>query len=114
MRADQSIHAADRDTFGEYYEDMREFHAWLPRLLKPNGVYSFFNGLAPDNFFFQAVYAQIITLELARMGIEAEFAQLEIRRPEGDTWEGVRSKYFDATTYYLPVCRRTAEGEVGR
>jgi protein arginine N-methyltransferase 2 len=33
------------DTYGEYYEDMREFHDHLPKLLKPDGVYSYFNGL---------------------------------------------------------------------
>ncbi|XP_057973215.1 protein arginine N-methyltransferase 2 isoform X2 [Malania oleifera] len=33
------------DTYGEYYEDLREFHQHLPVLLKPGGVYSFFNGL---------------------------------------------------------------------
>ncbi|KAI8548603.1 hypothetical protein RHMOL_Rhmol07G0285800 [Rhododendron molle] len=33
------------DTYGEYYEDMREFHQLLPSLLKPGGIYSFFNGL---------------------------------------------------------------------
>ncbi|KAJ7958235.1 Ankyrin repeat family protein / methyltransferase-related [Quillaja saponaria] len=33
------------DTYGEYYEDLREFHQHLPVLLKPGGIYSFFNGL---------------------------------------------------------------------
>jgi protein arginine N-methyltransferase 2 len=28
------------DTYGEYYEDTREFHDHLPKLLKPDGVYS--------------------------------------------------------------------------
>ncbi|CAN0873213.1 Protein arginine N-methyltransferase 2 [Linum grandiflorum] len=33
------------DTYGEYYEDLREFHQQLAKLLKPGGIYSFFNGL---------------------------------------------------------------------
>ncbi|KAL8256344.1 hypothetical protein R6Q59_031411 [Mikania micrantha] len=33
------------DTYGEYYDDLREFHHHLPALLKPGGIYSFFNGL---------------------------------------------------------------------
>ncbi len=37
---------------------MREFHAHLPRLLAPDGVYSFFNGLASDNIFFHMVYCR--------------------------------------------------------
>ena len=55
------------DTYGEYYEDMRDFQSHLPHLLNPGGIYSFFNGLAPDNIFFQAVYARIIELELSKM-----------------------------------------------
>ena len=88
------------DTYGEFYEDMADFHDHLPRhaaqqqnatavhtrrhrppghpaastaapthpaahaaaapgavrrLLRPGGVYSFFNGLAPDNMFFHLV-----------------------------------------------------------
>jgi hypothetical protein len=43
------------DTYGEYFEDMKELHDRLPRLLRPAGVYSFFNGLAPDNIFFHMV-----------------------------------------------------------
>jgi protein arginine N-methyltransferase 2 len=37
---------------------MREFHQQLPRLLRPGGVYSYFNGLASDNFFFHMVYGR--------------------------------------------------------
>jgi hypothetical protein len=44
--------------YGEYYEEMREFHQQLPRLLRPGGVYSYFNGLASDNFFFHMVYGR--------------------------------------------------------
>lgn len=43
------------DTYGEYYEDMKDFNELLPRLLRPGGVYSFFNGLCPDNIFFHMV-----------------------------------------------------------
>lgn len=54
------------DTYGEYAEDMREFHAHLPRLLAPGGVYSFFNGLCPDNLFFNMVQSELVKTELAR------------------------------------------------
>lgn len=94
------------DTYGEYYHDMADFHALLPSLLKTGGIYSFFNGLAPDNIFFQAVYARIIELELKRMDIKAEFVRLEIQRPEGDTWLGVRQRYYYNDYYYMPLCRR--------
>jgi protein arginine N-methyltransferase 2 len=44
--------------YGEYYEEMREFHQQLPQLLRPGGAYSYFNGLASDNFFFHMVYGR--------------------------------------------------------
>jgi protein arginine N-methyltransferase 2 len=43
------------DTYGEYDQEIHYFHEQLPRLLKPSGVYSFFNGFASDNFFFHSV-----------------------------------------------------------
>ena len=44
------------DTYGEHYMDMETFHeTMVPMLSKPNGIYSFFNGLAPDNLFFHGV-----------------------------------------------------------
>jgi protein arginine N-methyltransferase 2 len=44
------------DTYAEHAFDMEEFHKDMSQLLsKPNGVYSFFNGLAPDNLFFHGV-----------------------------------------------------------
>jgi protein arginine N-methyltransferase 2 len=46
------------DTYGEYYEELRQFHLLLPKILKPDGVYSYFNGLASDNFFFHMVYGR--------------------------------------------------------
>jgi hypothetical protein len=121
------------DTYGEYYEDMHDFHTQLPRwvqkrvgdrhvplawsdcmpgtgvqvqgssrspvllyygsmatmpspalnaacplsspfahrLLRPGGVYTFFNGLAPDNMFFHLVYGEIARLELGRCAAAA-------------------------------------------
>ena len=41
------------------------------RLLRPGGVYSFFNGLAPDNMFFHLVYGEIARLELGRCAAAA-------------------------------------------
>ena len=44
----------------------RAFHEELPRLLKPEGLYSFFNGLAADNGFFHAVCCRVVAAELSR------------------------------------------------
>ena len=44
----------------------RSFHAEVPQLLRPGGVYSFFNGLAADNAFFHVVCCHVVQAELAR------------------------------------------------
>ena len=44
------------DTYGEHFMDMEDFHRGMGNILsKPNGIYTFFNGLAPDNLFFHGV-----------------------------------------------------------
>jgi protein arginine N-methyltransferase 2 len=44
------------DTYGEHFMDMEDFHHVMVKMLsKPHGIYSFFNGLAPDNLFFHGV-----------------------------------------------------------
>ena len=68
----------------------REFHELLPRLLKPEGIYSYFNGLAADNGFFHTVYCNIAKAELAQLGLETEFVSLPIDCSDPKVWEGVR------------------------
>eukprot|EP00939_MAST-03C_sp_MAST-3C-sp1_P001982 g1982.t1 len=93
------------DTYGEYYADMRELHVQLPKLLKPGGLYSFFNGLCPHNVFFQGVMCQIVKLELAELGLSTQFIPVPVNSsPDSDTWKGVKRKYFHNDTYFLPIC----------
>ncbi|KAG9440221.1 hypothetical protein H6P81_020386 [Aristolochia fimbriata] len=100
------------DTYGEYYEDMREFHQHLPRLLKPGGVYSFFNGLCGSNAFFHVVYCQLVALELGNLGYDTQFIPLPVKDCLAEeVWEGVKRKYWQLDTYYLPVCQATSDSE---
>jgi len=63
------------DTYGEHFTDLEDFHEYVAKTLKkPGGVYSFFNGLAPDNIFFHGVACQCVKLQLAKMGLDSEFA----------------------------------------
>ncbi|CAI7730808.1 unnamed protein product [Closterium sp. NIES-53] len=105
------------DTYGEYYDDLREFHSHLPHLLKPSGLYSFFNGMCGDNAFFHTVYCHIVALELQQhVGLTTQFIPLPVSRClDGDTWAGVRHKYWQLDAYHLPVCYRdeAEEGEEG-
>lgn len=41
--------------FDTFDDDFCAFHANLPKLLRRNGIYSFFNGIYPENVFFQGV-----------------------------------------------------------
>ena len=92
------------DTYGEHFTDLEDFHEGVARTLqKPNGVYSFFNGLAPDNLFFHGVACQCVKLQLANMGLDSEFAPCEIH-VKYTAWDGVRRKYWHGRdTYYLPI-----------
>jgi protein arginine N-methyltransferase 2 len=93
------------DTYGEFYDDMREFHEALLDLLTPEtGVYSFFNGLAAKNEFFHEVYCNIAELELQALGLQTEWHKIPMI-PEKSNWEGVRRTYWTLNEYNLPMCR---------
>ncbi|CAK7347458.1 unnamed protein product [Dovyalis caffra] len=100
------------DTYGEYYEDLREFHQHLPVLLKPGGIYSFFNGLCGGNAFFHVVYCNLVSLELEHLGYSTQLIPLPVKDCLGEeVWEGVRHKYWQLDTYYLPVCQSIKDSE---
>uniref|UniRef100_A0A7S1B6W4 RMT2 domain-containing protein n=1 Tax=Corethron hystrix TaxID=216773 RepID=A0A7S1B6W4_9STRA len=91
------------DTYGEHFTDLEDFQNLLVDLLKkPAGVYSFFNGLAPDNIFFHGVACQCVKLQLSGIGFNVEFATCDIDVSD-EAWKGVRRKYWHNCTYYLPI-----------
>ena len=56
IKSGVEVDAVFYDTYGEHALDMEDFHVQMSQILsKPHGVYSFFNGLAPDNLFFHGV-----------------------------------------------------------
>ncbi|KAE8659155.1 subtilisin-like protease-like [Hibiscus syriacus] len=98
------------DTYGEYYEDLRDFHRHLPKLLKPGGIYSFFNGLCGGNTFFHVVYCRLVSLELENLGYSTQLIPLHVKDCLGEkVWRGVSQKYWQLDTYYLPVCQSIQE-----
>lgn len=84
--------------------DLEDFHSQMVHVLsKPNGRYSFFNGLAPDNIFFHGVTCNCVKLQLGQLGLDGEFLSCEIQVKD-DVWEGIRRKYWHGRdTYYLPI-----------
>ena len=96
------------DTYGETYNEIREFHEHLPKLFqksKDEGkrcVYSYFNGFCPDNVFFHMVYNKLIAKELKDMtGMLTTFEPVRVDKID---WKGVtgHGKYWEMETYFLP------------
>jgi protein arginine N-methyltransferase 2 len=93
------------DTYGEFYEDMQLLHRRLPSLLSPNGVYSFFNGLSPDNIFFHLVAGEVARRELNELGFEVSYYPVEVKKETWDaTWDGIERRYWHFDHYYVPKC----------
>jgi protein arginine N-methyltransferase 2 len=92
------------DTYGEEWEDMREFHAFLPKIMRPGGVYSYFNGLAPDNIFFHTVYCRLAAKELGRLGFRVSFDVVRVDAKSETIWKGVKRRYWWGDKYFLPTC----------
>eukprot|EP00983_Pelagomonas_calceolata_P081326 1155527-Pelagomonas_calceolata.AAC.2 len=91
--------------YGEYYGEMSDFHELLPKLLKPGGVYSFFNGLAPDNIFFHTVEGRVAQLELETLGLTTSYERVAIKEAiDEEVWKGVKNKYWKLPFYFLPTC----------
>lgn len=90
----------------EHYKHMRSFHALLPKILKPDGIYSFFNGLAPRSAFFQKVYRHIVADELAEEGFASQYMELPVNVESSGwdkAWTTVKTRYFFSDSYYLPI-----------
>ncbi|KAG9305807.1 hypothetical protein G9A89_001096 [Geosiphon pyriformis] len=93
------------DTFGEFYDDLQEFHEELPNLLRAEGVYSFFNGLGATNPFFHDVYCRIAEMHLLEVGMSTQFQEISIDPSADEIWEGVKGRYWTLETYRLPICQ---------
>jgi protein arginine N-methyltransferase 2 len=105
---DQLTHAYDGiffDTFGEYYDDLHEFHEHLPNILEQDGIYSYFNGLCGTNSFFHDVSCNVCECHLSEMGIETTYQELEMDTLGDDVWKGIKRAYFSLNTYRLPKCK---------
>ncbi|KAJ3195283.1 hypothetical protein HK101_000622 [Irineochytrium annulatum] len=86
------------DTFGEYYEDLKEFHDHLPNLLRssPTSIYSYFNGLSGTNAFFHEVSCRVAEADLLDIGLTTTYEEIEMDGLGGSDqeWDGVRRRYF--------------------
>ena len=58
------------DTFSEHYQDMLDLYDVIVGLIKPKGVFSFFNGLGADREICYDVYKKIVEIDVAIYGNE--------------------------------------------
>lgn len=91
------------DTFGEGDVEMDEFHTLLPHIVKPGGVYSYFNGMCPSNLFFHGVVAETMSLKLRRLGLTTTFVPMSINCSNEEIWRNLIMKYWHWDVYYLPI-----------
>ncbi|KAJ1739995.1 hypothetical protein LPJ68_004188 [Coemansia sp. RSA 1086] len=94
------------DTFGEFYKDLDDFHKAIftttsehQPLLRPDGIYSFFNGLGGDHKLFNDVYCNIVQSDLLKLGIKTEYSQVASDIVmDKETWKGVKRPYWMVKT----------------
>ena len=91
------------DTFGEYYDDLFDFHQVIVNHLSFDGIYSFFNGLGGTNQFFHDVYCDICVMDLQEMGLNCEFIELQVNELGDEVWTNTKRPYWSLPIYRLPV-----------
>ncbi|CEP02428.1 unnamed protein product (mitochondrion) [Plasmodiophora brassicae] len=92
------------DTFAESDYDLGAFHEQLLDLLRPDGVYTFFNGLAATNAFFHDVCREVTRLSLADLGLSVTYRPMAVNAA-CPSWSQVKDRYWTLDTYHLPICR---------
>lgn len=98
------------DTFSEHYSDMLELFDYVVGLMKPNGVFSFFNGLGADRQVIYEVYRKLVEIDLGNYGLRCEFQEVEVPKAtlskNGESvWDGVRRSYWLCPVFYHPEAR---------
>lgn len=98
------------DTFSEHYQDMLELFDYVVGLLKPHGVFSFFNGLGADRQVIYEVYKKLVEIDLANYGLKCDFIEVEVpeqtlKKGDDSVWDGIRRAYWLCPTFYHPEAR---------
>jgi len=91
------------DTYNEAYGDMLDFFKACPRLLKPGGRMSFFNGLSDSNIFSHAISSRVCQIDLANLGLATMFQPYKVGEISDETWKPVFNQYWNLETYYVPI-----------
>lgn len=92
------------DTFSEHYTDMLDLYDTIVGLLKPEGIFSFFNGLGADRRICYDVYKKIVEIDVSQYGLECTYTTIDVSQDK-HRWDDVRRSYFDCPVYYHPEIR---------
>lgn len=98
------------DTFSEHYQDMLELFDYVVGLLKPHGVFSFFNGLGADRQVIYEVYKKLVEIDLGNYGLQCNFIEVEVpaetmKNGDDSVWDGIRRPYWLCPVFYHPEAR---------
>lgn len=88
------------DTFSEHYHDMLDLYDLVVGLLKPDGIFSFFNGLGADRQLCYDVYNKIVSLDVQDYGLHCQYTTINV--PTDQTWHSVKRSYYNCDYYYHP------------
>lgn len=99
------------DTYSEHYEDMvNDLFDVVVGLLKPQGVFSFFNGLGADRLVCYEVYKKVVDIDLANYGLIVKFREIEAPKStleaadksDKSVWNSIKRAYWRCPVYYHP------------
>ncbi|ODV65270.1 arginine methyltransferas-like protein [Hyphopichia burtonii NRRL Y-1933] len=96
------------DTYSEHYQDMLELFDCIVGLLKPHGVFSFFNGLGADRQVIYEVYKKLVELDLSNYGLNCKFTEVNVpdsqlkESSDKSVWDDVKRSYWSCPIYYHP------------
>jgi hypothetical protein len=103
--------------FDTWEETVEELLPLLPRILRPNGRFSFCNMYQPHDSLRHAAYSLYLATRLAAIGLACEFRPVDnpgaapAPREDGEgIWSDVRYQYWTHDTYLLPLCTLAASG----
>ena len=96
------------DTYSEHYLDMLELFDYIVGLLKPHGVFSFFNGLGADREIIYDVYKKLVEMDLNNYGLDVKFQNVPVPgstlklEDDKSVWDDIKRSYWNCPTYFHP------------
>ena len=95
------------------YDALRALFATIPRLLRPAGRFSYFNGIASHTPLGYAVFSALAHCHLSAAGLSASFRAVAVdRTKEADVEQtGASYLYFMQPFYLLPIVSFRADAD---